>query len=529
MVLNRQIVISLVVLTFIAIESLWASPISATDAQIAVERWLESDEAPMGTSLGRQIEWTDTFSDANDLNLYYVVYLRPSGFVIVAADDLVEPIIGFVAGYAYYDPSPENVLGAMVSRDLPSRVGAANKLESKLNHSSRNEHLTQKELTSKTRPLRARGKWRKFHTSAATRTTSVPDTMPAMYAAGISDVRVAPLLASTWGQDDVYGVYCYNYYTPSHYYDGCVATAMAQFMRYWQWPTAGIGAQTSRIYVNGNSQNATTRGGDALGGPYNWSQMPLSPNRYTTTTQREAIGALCYDAGVAVHMQYAPGGSGAYMSDAKNALVTTFRYGNAIIAGNGYSNIGANLGDMINPNLDSGNPVILAAWQSPNGAGHAFVADGYGYNSETLYHHLNLGWDGYEDAWYNLPNIDTSYAFNVVASCIYNIYTSGSGEIISGRITNSSGDPFPGAVVTADGTGGPYTATSNSNGIYALVKVLPNTTYTITVSASDCSFESQTVTTGLSADGRFTCGNRGSIDFVTGSPLPLAPAAAAIT
>ena len=43
------------------------------------------------------------------------------------------------------------------------------------------------------------------------------------------------------------------------------------------------------------------------------------------------------------------------------------------------------------------------------GGGHAVVADGYGYQHTTLYHHLNMGWNGFDDAWYNLPDVNATY------------------------------------------------------------------------------------------------------------------------
>lgn len=55
--------------------------------------------------------------------IYYVVYLQPSGFVIVSTDDLVEPIIAF-AGTGTYDPAPGNPLGALVTKDLKGRIDA---------------------------------------------------------------------------------------------------------------------------------------------------------------------------------------------------------------------------------------------------------------------------------------------------------------------------------------------------------------------------------------------------------------------
>ena len=93
---------------------------------------------------------------------------------------------------------------------------------------------------------------------------------------------------------------------------------------------------------------------------YDWNDMTLVPDCSTTLTQRQAIGALTYDAGVAVNMQYASGGSGAYMDDADAAMTNTFHYSNSIYGYNNNNNIStAALSTMLNPNLDWGNPVIL--------------------------------------------------------------------------------------------------------------------------------------------------------------------------
>jgi hypothetical protein len=522
MALKKNIVVSMIVLVSLASGILWAAPVTRAEAENAVMGWLNSSDAPMGASIGWDIEWTDAYSSGDGSLAYYVVYLLPSGFVIVSGDDRVEPIIGFVSGYAYFNPSPDNALGALVSRDLPSRINAAEQLESRINQGNA---WTKQDMLARIGSLKAKIKWRKLKVSS--NTVAAPGVL------SISDVRVPALMSTAWGQDTASGTsaYCFNYYTPNHYYDGCVATAMAQFMRYSQWPIAGVGRQTKTIRVSSVSQTATTRGGNGTGGPYNWRRMDLSPDASSTAAQREAIGALCYDAGVAASMQYGAGGSGAYMHDARNALVSTFRYTNAVMGGNEYSDIGAGLVDMINPNLDAGNPVLLAIFQITNGrygAGHAIVSDGYGYNDSTLYHHLNLGWDGQADAWYNLPNINAGYAFNTVVACIYNIYAAGSGEIISGRVTDSSGNPVAGVTVTATSDSGTYTTATDGNGIYALVHVLPNTPYTVSAASPGLVFDGdKTVTTGLSTNGQLTSGNRGRIDFVTDSALPSLPSALA--
>jgi hypothetical protein len=165
---------------------------------------------------------------------------------------------------------------------------------------------------------------------------------------------------------------------------------------------------------------------------------------------------------------------------------------------------------MINPNLDYDNPVILGI-SGPVG-GHAVIADGYGYYLSTLYHHLNMGWAGSTDAWHNLPNIDSSPSFTSVDKCVYNVFVSGSGEIISGRVTDMSDQPISAATVTAQGSSGPFTASTNIKGIYAIAKVPSSTTFTVTVTKDGYTFEPpQIVTTATS--GGSTPGNRWEIDF----------------
>jgi len=216
------------------------------------------------------------------------------------------------------------------------------------------------------------------------------------------------------------------------------------------------------------------------------------------TTQRQAIGALCHDAGVAVNMSYASGGSGTDTLKAADAFTPTFGYSNAIKGRRSdWGNIGTPLNDMVNPNLDAGYPVLLGITGSSGG--HAIVCDGYGYNSSTLYHHLNMGWSGSYNAWYALPNIETFVTFTSVYKCVYNVYVSGSGEIIAGRVVDESSQPIAGATVTAARSGGGnYSDTTDVNGVFGIAKVPADSTYTVSVSKVGYSFTNQQVSTGTS-------------------------------
>ena len=490
----------------------WAKPTTPKQAQTVVRNWLSLDAVPLGAPLGRQIKKVRTFNDDAGQPDYYVVYLNPSGLVFLSADDLVEPIIAFVSGATSYDPDPTNPLGALVSRDIPSRVLKARQVEA--------QSLEKGAAPGPTHQVKARQKW-------ASLLNPTTNEKAAGWYDSIYDVWVAPLLQSRWNQktvdNTVSGPTCYNYYTPNNYDCGCVATAMAQLMRYWQYPINGIGVNSFTITVDGTSQTNTTLGGDGAGGPYVWGSMVLDPVNYSglTTIQRQAIGALTYDAGLSVNMSYNSGGSGSELDKAVNAFTSTFDYSNAKNGKNSGANLPeADLYAMVNPNLNARYPVLFAIQGGSDG--HAIVCDGYGYNSLTIYHHLNVGWSGEDNAWYNLPAIPLGdVQYTSITGCVYNIYPSGSGEIIAGRVTDNNlpQKPISGATVTATGSGGPYTTTTDVNGIYALAKVSSSTAFTVSATKAGYTFPSQSVTTGTSTDNSTTTGNLWGIDFV-GSAIP---------
>lgn len=487
-----------------------AAPVDASHAQKAVRGWLRHSPQPLAARLGTAVGRVESFMDDQGQPLYYVIHLDPSGMVIVPADDEVEPIICFLEGDTY-DPSAENPLALLVKNDLSGRIAAARDAAAGQLLSG----TTGPDAQAADRPrgpAENKAKWQQLddQADAATMLEAAPTS--------ISDVRVAPLVQSKWSQGSYGSTYLFNYYTPNHDVCGCVATALAQILRYWQYPTAGIGSHGFTVQVDGASQTMYTRGGDGAGGPYDWSQMVLVPGSAITTTQRQAIGALCADAGAAVNMSYTANASGASGTAAKTALVSTFGYANAIRTG--YSTYsGAPLYNILNSNLDAGLPCMLAI--TDGSSGHAVVADGYGYDTSTPYHHINLGWSGSYDAWYNLPTINTAYNFNAINAVIYNIYVTGTGEIISGRITDQAGAPLSGVTVTAQRTtGGTYTATTNAKGIYALAKVPGSSTYTVAPAASGYAFTSQNVATGTSTDGRTTAGNCWGINFTSTLLIP---------
>jgi hypothetical protein len=517
---RKLIIFTAVMLLLQLCSSLWALTTTAYEAEMAVKGWLKLDPQPLGAALGRDVIRVETFVDEYGEPVYYIVYLEPSGFVIVSGDDLVEPIIGFTEE-GTFNPSPDSLFGRLVTNDLNRRLAAVRSTFSPLS------------LSSQTTVTNTQMKWNYFM-SIAEASEGEFDLM-AVEPETVSDVRVAPLIKAIWGQRSACGFDCYNYYTPNNYPCGCVATTLAQLMKHHQYPRSpndydpneADGRRRFWIEVDEVMEDEPRflRGGDGNGGPYEWDAMPNVPSCNTRSNQRQAIGAICYDAGIASNMHYTEEGSGTTLGEARRALLDVFKYSNAIEGyrdSNFMKNIpGEDLEKMINPNLDAGNPVFFGILDEQELLeGHAILCDGYGYNVSTIYHHLNFGWDWMpteaRQMWFLLPDISygASYDYDVISSCVYNVFTTETGEIISGRVVDMQNEPVDEAVVTAQRPDGTiYTTVTNSDGIYGLKGLDPDTTYTITVEKTGYNFRPAEVSTGRSVNGSTVCGNVWGVDF----------------
>ncbi len=137
-----------------------AKPVDKIKAEKVVNGWLGMNSTPMGMELRRELKKVETFSDSNGLELYYVVYLKPSGFVIVSADDDVEPIIAFSQG-ENYEISPENHLSILISNDLPYRISETRKHIKKVKGESKDK-FSNEELRFEKAIEKSNKKWTKL-------------------------------------------------------------------------------------------------------------------------------------------------------------------------------------------------------------------------------------------------------------------------------------------------------------------------------------------------------------------------------
>ena len=497
---SRILIIAMLAI-FISCAALNAQFISEEQARDALAGWLISTPKPLDCNLSlNQGELFTEYDDSGE-PLLYVINLDGQGFVFLSADDNIEPIIAFSPNGHFMGFDGDEFI-AIVKNDLLERIAANNARSNGL------RAATVANLNS--------SKWQYLIDSASPDAVSIQAESATQ---GIDDLRIGPLTESLWGQDDEGTSPCYNYYTPNNYPTGCVATAMAQYMRYFQYPISGIGSLAMTVTVDGSSQTVWTRGGDGAGGAYDWSLMPLDPNATTTTAQRQSIGALLADCGAAVSMSYTASYSSASNKDAVDQLKAVFGYSDGVYGRNSGGGVSTSLLAMINTNLDAGYPVMISL--SGSSGGHSVLVDGYGYNLSTMYHHLNMGWQGNDNLWYALPTVDAYYDFDTVNDCCYNMFPNMQGEIISGRIKYAGSAPLSGAVVTIKyPDNSTRQTTSNAAGIYAFEGLPSNSSFTISVALDGYAFTPQIVSTGTSSDYSTTTGNKWAIDFEPTNPAP---------
>ena len=469
-----------------------ARGVSAPEAETAARGWLRRHPEPMRTAAAAIAPGgtVRTLTRADGVSLCHIVPLSDGGWIATSADTALFPIVAFSdAGDAALEP--ESPLYALLVGDMEAAQRAL--AEQKAGG-----------LAAAAAGSEAEALWEELLDAGAVR-------FAAQGVSSVSDVRVAALVKSRWNQGNVGSKPCYNYYTPSNYVCGCVATAMAQIMRYHEFPTAAV---TPRTFSCSIGENMTAYSATMFGGTYDWSTMTLSPASNLSDAKRQEIGKICFDAGVSVRMNWTSEGSGSFGCFCYDAFRNVFGYASAqsLLSTTGGTLPSADLQRLICSNCDGGYPTLLGI-SSTSAGGHAVVADGYGYTGGTLYTHLNMGWSGLSDVWYALPDIATSagYTFTTVDSIVYNVFPTGTGDLLTGRVTDLAGNALSNVTVTAvynKTTSG--TATTDANGIYAL-RLTGGRTYTVTAT---CGVSTASRSVALTASGS---PSTSSLGYDTGS------------
>ena len=283
---------------------------------------------------------------------------------------------------------------------------------------------------------------------------------------------VSPLIATTWNQTQYYNDKCpFNSTYNQHTTAGCTAVATAQVMRYWGHPATGRGSHSYNLPYYG------TQSANFAATNYDWNNMPLMLNASSTTAEIDAVSTLLYHVGVSINMNYgvsALGGSaGESISDgtltypsAENALREYFDYSSTLYGARKSAFNDAEWCALLRKDLDAGRPIIYTGYDPSSG--HCFVCDGYDNNNRF---HFNWGWSGVGDGYFMIGALNPSSTgtgttatstFNLDNSAILGIVPavgSGNSSVVSASANPSlqgsvsgGGTYANGAVVTLDVT-----------------------------------------------------------------------------
>ena len=358
---------------------------SLTAEQVARTFWNlhhDKDVAELRTPMLR----LDTRWDA----FYLFAPAEGEGFVIVAADDRVRPVLA----YSFHNNAMRGTVGPAMSWWLDGWQQQIDELR-KEKDGERNEEWKQL--------LEGKG---------------IPQPLTV----------VDPMLTTQWDQDAPYNDSCpsrFEFGSNVRALTGCVATAMAQVMKYWNYPVRGTGTHTyNSVSFFGLGYTFGEQTANFGATTYDWDNMPDHLTVASPDVQKAAVATLMYHCGVASDMYYGSASYGGSGTKIRNAPY--LREGNAlngIIKYLGYSSSATGMERikyddnawtaLVRGELDASRPIIYAGFEQT--AGHCFVCDGY--DDENRYH-FNWGWSGDGDGFFTLnsltPNIGSNdYDFTI--------------------------------------------------------------------------------------------------------------------
>ena len=361
--------------------SLVAGPVDQQKAQKLGAKFLSTTTVGQ-KSADIQLQLVSAAVDRNDVDYYVFNVENGEGFVIIAGDDRVKPILAY-STTGQYDPN-DIADGFQFTLD-----GFREEIQYVREHNL----VAMPDITAEWKSVSETGSLNRGKQTRAV---------------------VGPLCQTLWNQNFPWNSQCPEDTTGSggHVYAGCVATAMGQVMKYWEWPATGTGSYSYN--PAGYAQQSANFGQTEY-------QFELMPNVLDSTSTEEdyfEIAQLLHHLGISVDMQYSGNGSGAYSEMVPNALRNYFRYNcdehetnwGGGWWGGGYSN--EQWAQMLKDGgLDEQIPLYYSGSEDSGSGGHAFVCDGY---DENDYFHFNWGWSGKDDAWCPIGALNTTkYAFNM--------------------------------------------------------------------------------------------------------------------
>ena len=372
---------------------------------------------------------------------FYVFNADGGGFVLVAADDCVHPILGYsTSGTFRVEGMPENVSSWLAGYEWEIAAAKAAQPRGDVQvFSAEGDRIA--------------AEWRRLESGL--------EPQPLLTTA------VSPLITTTWNQSPYYNEQCpYDEDYDEHVVTGCVATATAQIMKFWNHPAQGYGSHSYNSWNSHTSYGTLTA--DFGNTTYNWSVMPNALTAVSSQAEINEVAKLMSHVGIAIEMEYdvsANGGSSApnYAYDgtprasSQFALHQYFKYSPdmTVVHRDEYDN--ATYCALLRAELDQQRPILHDG--ANTSGGHSFVCDGYDAQG---YFHFNWGWGGYCDGYFVMGSLNPGTGgTGGNSSGTYNVRNA---AILGIRPNTSFGQ---GGTVSVSTTGGGIGCSATGGGTYS--------------------------------------------------------------
>lgn len=358
-------------------------PAMATTVNVATARTVAANfyqgTVPSATHVSPTLLYTRTEPDGSAD--FYVFDMAPErGFVIVSADDVIRPVIGYSTESNFDMNFSQTGLSDWITNT------AANI------HANLTQHVAASAAIHR--------EWQACQ--------SGPYQAPSRAAA------VGPLMRTRWDQSPNYNALCpFNTTDNQRAVTGCVATTMAQIMKYWSYPTMGTGSYSYNCVSSSNYNYGNLSAN--FNHVYNWAAMPNVVN----STNYTDVAQLMYDCGVSVAMSYGDmneGGSGAFVQQsevwgnmpcAESSFKNHFYYDPTTLRGVSLTSYTVDQWfQLMKAEIQAGR-VVQYEGADPTQGGHTWVLDGYDANGLM---HMNWGWSGSYDGYFSTGNLSAGGA-----------------------------------------------------------------------------------------------------------------------
>jgi hypothetical protein len=294
----------------------------------------------------------------DNVNTYYTFVFENNDWIVVSANDATEPIFAFsLEGNYTENHSPQYIYWMHTEYDLLINHVYENNISNENTKTVWDSILTNNFITNK------------------------------------SNNHVPPLISTRWGQNESNDDICnaYNFFVSEKNNDiccgldsvcpsGCIATAMAQIMRYWAFPNCP---------------------------QFEWNNMPnelLNVNNPNYAVERNAVAKLIRQCGLKTDMIYCMNGcsSGTTIIEAHNAFKNDFGYSNSnLIEKENFTD--KDWEETLRNELTNNRPVYYqgTGFNGVELITHAFICDGFYRKIFGKYtYHFNFGWRGNDNAHY---------------------------------------------------------------------------------------------------------------------------------